>query len=366
MRKLYHLKMYGLLIGMALYSLSACKKDNPAHSLNANQSANVPVTATPISNPVAASGSIQKLLSGSALQLGIVGHPLGDEPYLKVSATTQIDLIKSMGMSWYRIGVLVTADGSVTVPRVLDPLLAAAAAGKVNLLPMLYLRTMSFGDSETVAYQKGKKLGADFAAKYGKYFSFYNLGNDLELDLLLKNKTGQSAADYDPAKFKVTAAYLKGMDEGIKSKDADAKTMIGAGWLHYCFLQMCQSYGIKFDVVAYQWYSDMEDAAPKTIPDITLKLSSLFPEKPIWFTEFNYRYKATSNLAQNENAQKEFVTNFLVKCRNNPQVKVAIMYELFDEPAKSLQESTYGVIKWTSPFTSWANKALADALQVGG
>jgi hypothetical protein len=48
--------------------------------------------------------------------------------------------------------------------------------------------------------------------------------------------------------------------------------MITAGWLHYGFLRMCEWYGVKFDVVAYNWYSDMENAAPKGpgIPDITL------------------------------------------------------------------------------------------------
>lgn len=268
-----------------------------------------------------------------------------------------------MNMNWYRIDVLTQSDGTVTVPNTLNPLLDAAAAGNVKLLPMLNPRTMNLSDSEAESYKKGKTLGANFAAKYAKYFSYYDLGNDLDLKVLLPNKTGQSQEHYDRKKFNTMAAYLKGMDEGIKSKDASAKTMISAGWLHYGFLRMCDWYGVKFDVVAYHWYSDMEAAAPKSpnnIPDITKKLSSLFPDKPIWFTEFNYRFKSSSTT--NEQDQQTFIKNFVTKCKNNPQVKVALIYELFDEPYKSGNEATYGIVKWLTKYTSWKNKLVAGFL----
>ena len=363
----FQIKKQALLLCFVLLALSSCKKDDVTEpSVNDSVTANIPATSQ-LTKSLMATKSVQSLLVGSPLEIGIVGHPFGSEPYLNVAVTTQIKLIKAMGMSWYRIGAMVTSTGDVTVPRLFDPLLAAAAEGKVNLLPMVYPRTMNFNDSEAKSYEKGRTLGGNFAAKYGKYFSYYNLGNDMELDLLLPHTTGQSQSNYNRAKFNVLAAYLKGMDDGIKANDPGAKTMIGAGWLHYGFLRMLEWYGVKYDVVAYQWYSDMEVAAPKSpsnIPDITLKLSSLFPNKPIWFTEFNYRYKASKSVDENETAQRDFVVNFLTKCKNNPQVKVAIMYELFDEPVKSLQESSYGVIKWTTPFSIWKNKMLGDALHI--
>jgi hypothetical protein len=210
-------------------------------------------------------------------------------------------------------------------------------------------------------------LGANFASKYGQYFTYYDLGNDLELKLLLPNKTGRSQLHYDRQKFNTTAAYLKGMDEGIKANDPDAQTMIDAGWMHYAFLRMCVWYGIKFDIIAYHWYSDMEGAAANQrdpVPDITQKLSQLFPDKPIWFTEFNYRYKAGKE--SNEEDQDDFVSKFIEKCRNNPQVKVAIIYQLFDEPYKSFQESNFGILKWqdgdNGNYLKWTKKALGNVL----
>jgi hypothetical protein len=52
-------------------------------------------------------------------------------------------------------------------------------------------------------------LGGNFAAKYGSYFTYYNLGNDLELPLLLPQTTGQSQTHYYRDKFNVIAANLR-------------------------------------------------------------------------------------------------------------------------------------------------------------
>ncbi|MBL4675627.1 MAG: hypothetical protein JKY70_05405 [Mucilaginibacter sp.] len=300
------------------------------------------------------------MVSGSTLKLGINGH-LGDAPYLNTPWKDQIRILKDRGMTYYRVNVYTMSDGTASASKDLDELQSAASAAGIRLLPMIYLRTLDFNKSESENYSLGKTLGANFASKYKKYFIYYNLGNDLELPLLHSNTTGQSSSDYDATKFKRTAAYLKGMDDGIKSKDSDAKTIIGAGWLHYGFLKMCQDYGVKFDRVGYNWYSDMEGAAAKApyyISDITKKLASLFPDKPIWFTEYNFRYKSSSST--NETDQMNFIKSFTAKCKANSQVKVAMVYELFDEPYKSTQESTYGIIKWKTQYTSWLNKVASN------
>lgn len=345
-----------LLVCFVAVAFASCKKELDAEPV-ADTSAFV---QKPVDLMLATTSPVSKL-SGSTLALGINGH-MGDAPYFATSPTKQIQMLKDRGMTWYRLNVQTKSDGSASSSVLLDALQAAATNGGVKILPMLYLRTLDYTDSQSESYQKGKALGGNFAAKYSRYFTYYNLGNDLELPLLMSKKTGQSQNDYYRDKFTVVAAYLKGMDEGIKAKDPGAKTMISAGWLHYGFLRMCDWYGVKFDVVAYNWYSDMEGAAAKgpNIPDITLKLSSLFPTKPIWFTEFNYRYKATS--LTNEADQNTFVTKFIAKCKANPQVKVAMVYELFDEPYKSTQEGAYGILKWAIPYTQHIDKALSKTL----
>jgi hypothetical protein len=102
--------------------------------------------------------------------------------------------------------------------------------------------------------------------------------------------------------------------------------------------------------------------APYNISDITVTLAGLFPAKELWFTEYGYRFKATSTT--NEADQNTFMSNFVTKCKNNPRVKVAMAYELFDEPYKSTQEGNYGVIKWSVPYTVWAKKIIANTFTI--
>ncbi|MDB5060639.1 MAG: hypothetical protein JWP67_482 [Mucilaginibacter sp.] len=347
-----------LFLGIGLFFLS-CSKQVEIQDEPVPQS-----TITLPTDALLASTAPVSTLATSNFMLGINGH-MSDAPYMATSPVKQIQLLKELGIKWYRLNIQTKSDGSASSSTLFDALRIAAGNGGVSLLPMLYLRTLSFDKSESENYQRGKTLGSNFAVKYGRYFTYYNLGNDLELPLLLPNRTGQNPSHYKQAQFKSTAAYLKGMDDGLKLKDPDAKTMISAGWVHYGFLQMCQSYGVKFDIVGYNWYSDMEGAAAKSpinIPDITRKLAQLFPTKPIWFTEFNYRYKSGSRT--NEADQSAFVTKFIAKCKSNPQVKVAILYELLNEPYKSPQESEYGIMKWLIHYTLWTKKALAKALPI--
>ena len=360
MQKISCFKKTAKLIPVALLLFSSCTKEVIVQPEPPEPSVNMDVLADASSLSLASAPSSK--LAGSILKVGINGH-LGDLPYLATPWAKQIQMLKDRGMSYYRINVQTKSDGSASSSSDFAELQSAASAAGIKLLPMLYLRTLSFSKTEKENYSLGKTLGANFAAKYGKYLTFYNLGNDLELPLLYSNKTGEIPEHYNSVKFKLTAAYLKGMDEGIKSKDADAKTIINAGWLHYGFLKMCESYGVKFDRVGYNWYSDMEGAAAKApyyIDDITKKLSSLFPNKPIWFTEFNYRFKALS--LTNETDQNAFVTKFIAKCKANSHVKVALIYELFDEPYKSVQESKYGIIKWKIFYSSWLDKTISKTL----
>lgn len=295
----------------------------------------------------------------STMFYGVNGHPLGTKPYISVPATTQMKLLKNMGMNIYRIDVMSQVNtGEITVPNLYNPLKAAADAAGVTLLPMLYPRTLDFNLSEEDSYHRGRVLGDRFARKYKNHFTYYNLANELENRLIYYGKSGAEVSHYDIKKFKVAAAYLKGMDDGIKSKDPDAKTIIDVGWMHYQFLLMLQRHGVRFDIVGYHWYDEMETLSLKNynISDMTKFLSTKF-SKPIWFTEIGFRNKTGT---RSEEEQGKFLNSFLAKCRNNNQVKAAIFYELFDQPQNTGLEAFYGIYKWKTRYTSYAPKSFVN------
>lgn len=343
------------LLGFILFS---CNKKEDIETTPANLS----TTTQKISSLLLSSTSTSSQ-TGSEFMLGVNGH-LGDAPYVQLAASKQIQLLNEMKMKWYRINIQTYADGTIKTESRFLALHKAASEKGVNILPVIYTRSLDLNKTESESYKLGWELGSNFAAKYGQYFTYYDMGNDLELELLIKGKTGQSQNHYDRRKTNVTAAYLKGMDEGIKSKDPTAKTMISAGWIHYGFIRMCDWYGVKFDVVAYHWYSDMEGSAPKApynIPDITIKLASLFPNKPIWFTEFNYRYKEAKSDTY-ETDQNAFIMQFIQKCKNNPKVQALLIYELLNEPYKNGDEGHFGLIKWVNRYTLYNKKMIANTM----
>lgn len=293
----------------------------------------------------------------TSFYFGVNGHPVNQAAYMKISPADQVKLIKSLGMNIYRVDVNTNERGVINMHDRYLALKKAADSAKVTLLPMLYPGSLDFSVTEEVSYQVGYERGAAFASNYQDDFIYYNIANELDNKCILPNKSGGMVDHYDPVKFKVIAARLKGMDDGIKSIDKNAKTMVNACWMHYRYLLMLEEYGLNFDIVAYHWYDDMEKLALKTykITDITQFLSEKFT-KPIWFTEVNIRnYKGTTS----DEVQKDFLNNFIGKCKNNPRVKAVIIYELFNQPVFKNSESHYGLFDWMTPHTDYVPKLWA-------
>lgn len=300
--------------------------------------------------------------SSSSFKFGVAGHALSASPhYLNTPAEEQMKMLKGMGMNIYRFQVMTMSDGRSTVPWRLDPFVKAAKKHGITLLPMIYTRTLDFSVSNSESYQRGKRLGKGFASKYKDIFTYYELGNELDIDCVIPGLPGKSQFSYNQKKFKTIAAYLKGMNHGIKSEDPDAKTMINAGWLRYAYLLMLENHGIDFDIIAYHWYSDMEGPARRDfgIDDIIEKLTQKF-DKPIWFTEFNARPK---DVADMEKRQDSFLSSFLKRCKDHPQVQAAIVFQLFDTPEKNgYGEQNYGIVKWRDPYSSWRYTLFGQSL----
>ncbi len=301
--------------------------------------------------------------TNGSLMLGVNGHSLGQASYKSLTPATQVSMLKKMGMTGYRQDIDFNSDGTISNLTLFKQLYSATSAAGITILPMVYTKTLDYSSTETAMYAAGKTLGQNVASKNSQYFKYYELGNELDNKVILSGN-GDQTSEYNSAKFKIVAAYLKGMNDGIKAVQPEAKTMIDASWLHYAYLQMMVSYGVNFDIIAYHWYSEMEGIAANksiNIPDITVKLSTLF-NKPIWFTEVGERYKAVSNINQ---LQSDFLTEFVAKCRKNPRVQALLLYELLNEPEKnSTLESNYGLVKWLSPFTNWEYKTAAQNLFV--
>lgn len=300
---------------------------------------------------------------------GINGHPIGVPSYMSQTAEYQADLLNRMGMDTYRIDVLTQADGSLSSYswNLFRRIQETTSAKNIRILPMVYTRTLRYSMTEEEAYDAGYRLGSGFAQRYGHLFTYYNTGNELQLNFLdsTRHITGQLREHYNYEKFVVAASYLKGMGKGIKDNDSDAQIIINACWTHFGYFDLLQDYGVPFDIVGWQWYDDMEREAPKAgINDITTVLAERY-KKPIWFTEVGTRIRKTPDYEQ---LQHDFTLSFIEKCRQNPQVHTVLLYELFDrQQERSHLEANYGILKWRGPNNTGIRRTiLANRLLTRG
>jgi len=277
---------------------------------------------------------------------GVTGQPLSVAPYTSIPAEKQVELINSMGMNIYRFGIeYQIKSGEVTVPYLYKPLRKATTAGKLTLLPLIKARTLNFDKTEEENYQNGLDHGTKLATWYKDDLTYYEIGNEHDNTCIIRGtaNAGIKVSDYDGQKLRIIAATLKGMADGIKAIDADAQIIVNAGWMHTGYMDKMIELGVPIDIIGWHWYSDMEKNAEKTygITDIGQYLYERY-KKTIWFTEFNLKANSDGT-PMNEADQQAFIDSFLSKCKKNPHVGAAVIWELLDQPHRTPDERNYGI-----------------------
>lgn len=294
-----------------------------------------------------------------AFLYGINGHPVNQAAYTDIGPKAQVDLLKRNGMNIYRVDFPLLKSGDIRWDHRLINITNTAKDAGVQILPIIPPSTLNINHSEKEAYWQAYHLTQKFMWKYGKYFTHFELANELDNRCILSRwHTGNLKEHYDLKKFRTIASYLRGMNNAVKDINPRAKTIINVSWLHYRFLTMLDEYGVKYDIAGYHWYQDQETTAKndRGIDDITKTLNKHL-KKPIWFTEVGYR--DFNGNASDEDAKK-FLNSFIQKCYNNKQVEAIMLYELFDQPYFKSQEGRFGIYKWLIPHSQFAAKAFAN------
>lgn len=311
---------------------------------------------------------------------GINGHPFtqaaywGDHFYTEsdyiIGLKRQIDKVKELGMSYYRFDLIVEQDGNIRLPwsnqasydgakNGLIELYNYAISKNIKLLVVIGgLDCSSYNQTQEVLYNNAKSLSFNFATKYGQYFDYIELGNELDIQSMLDPKSfyntlgtcigdGYTINNYDRKKIQTISAYLKGLNDGLKSVKPNIKTIINAaGYLHFGFFNalmneeiiignnLPSTYCKDFDIVGWHFYDNQGDINNVVKSDCrgkgTNSLSELktrCPGKDIWITEINYL--STDNNLSTDN--QSWIENNFKTLYNDNSVKAVFIYELFSQ-----------------------------------
>lgn len=277
---------------------------------------------------------------------GVNGHPTNQESYkqVKVGTTTegvplleQLDYIKNMGMTSYRV--------DVGVPSAqFDTLVSEAKKRDIFILPVIFPPVNLDNEPDLAKIEKiSYDYALNFAEKYKNDIPVWELQNEMDNYTQLRKGDmvngqpwpyevwmidGNTKEQHEEGRSAKVAAMMKGLTNGVHKADPKLKTTINAGWLHFGYIQRMVEAGVNFDILSWHWYSNMGDITKvRGSFDLVAELSKF--GKDIWITEGN---RWGGDMENTGKEQAEYVEDIIEQMKNVPQIKAYYFYELLDEP----------------------------------
>jgi hypothetical protein len=280
------------------------------------------------------------------MNLGINGHPITQPAYSDsdgVSYDDQLRLVRNSGAQWYRFDVAALSTGADFTKT--DALINKAQAQGVKLLPILIPLVDRAHDSSSTIYTKSYDGAFKFVSRYKSSIHVWELANELDV-YSATGAGGDQITDYDPQKYAVAAAILRGLADGVRAADPNAFRVINfGGWLHTGFFQRLENDRIPYDIVGIHWYQNMGEitcpgqALPcPPIPqhfNVVKRLQRVTNDKPMWVTETNYAPLPANSVQANIVRKQEYLETTLQTYLSSPTVypfQTVMVYELIDEP----------------------------------
>ncbi len=321
-----------------------------------------------------------------------------DNPYYgDVSYEETVAHLKKLGAKIYRNDIHVVRSGDLNSNEKdedLDMLLNVLASNDIQLLPMLYTsqhnQLLNFTD-DNFQYENLKNLiyvlpsmdvinmieqtrvwnenynwafetGKNFAIKRGESLKYYNVGNEnafkvisrighpnntegIKNDIYFYDKVGSGGkiADFfeteEHAKKTVAgSAFTKGMIDGIKLIDSDAKCIVNDTRAHFGYFKFLNLMNVDYDIIGWNWYSSFGEITNtsqnndihgiETGSNVYEELNIIGSGKPLWITEVN-RTRG-SGVNGNFEDQANDIRSSMENMYQLSNIKAYIVYELLD------------------------------------
>ncbi len=306
---------------------------------------------------------------------GANGHPFVQEGYRPdmngVGYEEQMKLLAELGMSYYRTDIGLRESESYRWDW-LDRLIKLGNKYNVKILPVIFpsvnlskeikKHPVDLKGIYKTSFNETKK----FVERFREQIDVYEMHNELDAWCINVNFWGKGNAPngdkvkhYYPDRLKVVSAMLRGISDAIHSANPKAKRMLNTGgWLHTGFVKAMIDEGVRFDILAWHWYSDMgkiDGIEIRNNYDLLAELNKF--GKPIWITEGNFRPglrkgKWSSGegggISEGCSYLRETLTHFYQLRKRG--IEAYFIYELLDEPYHAIRlpgnrEAYYGLVE---------------------
>lgn len=158
---------------------------------------------------------------------------------------------------------------------------------------------------------------------------------------------GVDRVDYPEAKYQAVATWLKGATKAVRDADPAAKRLVNDQWIHVGFFDRFLAEGGDFDILGWNWFSDMGtdmervtiDAKKRQTYRLLTKLKSF--KKDIWLTEVNRRLGSKDG---KEKEQADYIQTMAEKTYANPAIKGFFVFNLVEDQSAPPQEQGYSLV----------------------
>lgn len=345
-------KQLGIIIGIAIIALgsgafvagkfsvkevAAIPSPTPTLDQSAGQSkdaipANSPsaATKTVIASPKAAAKPANTTKARSAFSWGVAFRP---EPFASAENNLsvlpeQFQLMKELGVTSVRV------DYSPNNQPLNDKIVELA---KENGLTLIFI--IPFGPND-ISTDKNLSANAhkyvfDIVSRYRGKVPIWQLGTEVATVALRKpDLHGADTVDYPDSTYKPVATWLHAATKAAKEADPQARRLVNDQWIHVGFFTKFLKEGGDFEIIGWNWFSDMGDNMDNvTIDRNTGQKYKLMEKlrgfgKEIWLTEVNRRHGSEDG---NEKAQADYIETMANAAYANQHVSGFIVFHLMGE-----------------------------------
>lgn len=263
--------------------------------------------------------------------------------YDKNFTSTQMKEVADLGAGWVRI------EYEPKNPSATDH--SVEQARKQNLDVVLII---PFGPNDVFKdknlTENTKKYVTEIVNRYKGKVAVYQLATEVASVALQNDPSshGIKIEDYPTKDLNAITTWVKTAAETVKALDPSAKRLVNDQWVHTGFFDHYFAQGGDFDILGWNWFSDMgTKIASPTLDQKTGETYALLDKlksyaKPIWLTEVNRRLGIQGG---NEAAAAQFIETMARSVRQDPAIKGFFVFSLLEDQAAPVKERGYSLIE---------------------
>ena len=239
----------------------------------------------------------------------------------------QLKVASNLGIKWVRMGWSYDAPDQFDFH---DPIIESIKSKGLDVY--LVIEPSTIFENVQDPYKDGYDNALRIASHYKGQIKYYQIMNEAGSNALIDGlHSGENESDYDPTKYQRTRDWIKGASEGVAKADPSAYRVLTNQWLQTGFLEKLKKDNIEYDIIGWDWFSDMGWMRDKKLADNTLLIDKLRSfNKPIILAEVNQRPEGKNGQkGQNEEDQAAFIKE-MANWSVDAKLKGFMVLELLD------------------------------------